>query len=213
MSGEPNTFKRSQVEWALWQHISHGSSNDPPKALRTRIKRLLEIDREKHRGTGEFAFCRTETSGQGTDAAFELFDVFCLALTLHLMHAGIKQSMVVTLMQHFRGYLWGHFDDITSRPAPKGRPRTVAKAMQEDRRVFAVFYNVDMAKELSKSDRPKIRLTFKEPEISWGLASLTSVLNRMDAFDRQTIVMELAHMAHDLEQALMHAPIAKRGRQ
>lgn len=212
MTKEARTFRRSQVEWALWHHISHGSRTDPPKVFRTRVKRLLEIDRETYKGTGEFAFNQRETSGQGTDATFETFDVFCLALALYLMHAGIKQSRVVVLIHHSREYLWGSFDDIISRSAPPARHWDVTDAKQ-DTRVFAVFHNVDMAKELSNSDRPNIRLTFKEPEICSDIDALRATLNRMDSRDRQAIVMELSHMAHGLEHALTHAPIAKRGRQ
>ena len=129
------------------------------------------------------------------------------------MHAGIKQSRVVFLVHDIREFLRMDFDTIMSRPAPEKRFRTIAEARSDDSRVFAVFRNVDMAKELWMSDQPGVRLKFKEPDFCSGIESLAGALNRMGDGYHQAIVMELAHMAHGLKQALKQAPIAKRGRQ
>ncbi len=213
MTDGTNTYKRNQVEWALWRHIAGRTGDDLPTVLKTRVKRLLEIDRETYRGSGEFAFSEGETSGQGTDASFKAFDVFCLAVALHLMHAGIKQSRVAFLVHDVREHLQGIYYGIMSRPAPKARAGNFRDAANDDPRVFAVFRNVDMAKDLSSSDQPRIRLRFREPEFCNGITSLLGVLNRMDTSFQQAIVIELACMAHSLEHTLKMAPVARRGRQ
>jgi hypothetical protein len=41
------TYKRSQVEWALWGLFAQQPAADPndiPPVFRTRIKRLIELD-------------------------------------------------------------------------------------------------------------------------------------------------------------------------
>src|SRR5258708_1814137 len=88
------TFRRGQVEWAIWRFFTFMKSAppDPPKVFLTRIKRLLETDRHDKVPTGQdydppvaFAFSSAESKGKGVDAVFTSFDAFCLALALDLV--------------------------------------------------------------------------------------------------------------------------------
>ena len=49
-----DSYGRGQVEWALWRFFLQGRQVGPEqqKVFRTRIKRLLELDREKISGRG-----------------------------------------------------------------------------------------------------------------------------------------------------------------
>ena len=42
------TYRRGQVEWALWRAftLARSSGEGPPPIFRTRIKRLLDLDRD-----------------------------------------------------------------------------------------------------------------------------------------------------------------------
>ena len=52
------TFKRGQVEWALWQLFAANSPSParPPQAFLTRIKRLWELDRRMGPEAPGYAF-------------------------------------------------------------------------------------------------------------------------------------------------------------
>ena len=96
------TFKRGQVEWALWRAFTqYRSQGDvPPQIFRTRIKRLLDLDRDpgadatKAASIAPFAFV-APVDGSGVEAAYAPFDVFCLGLALDLLDVGFKQSEIV----------------------------------------------------------------------------------------------------------------------
>ena len=67
-----NTYKRGQVEWALWKYLSSQSksSEKPPVKFETRIKRLLELDRAGVQDAPGFAFSAEATTGKCSTAAF-----------------------------------------------------------------------------------------------------------------------------------------------
>src|SRR5690349_17999088 len=111
MKSGADTFKRGQVEWAIWRFFTllKSAPDDPPKVFLTRIKRLLETDRHDKVPAGQdypppaaYAFSSGETEGQGVDAAFTSFDAFCLALALDLVDVGFKPSEIVFLLRYLR---------------------------------------------------------------------------------------------------------------
>src|SRR5438067_10203214 len=127
MAHGSETFKRGQVEWAIWRFFTllKSAPAGPPKVFLTRIKRLLETDRHDKVPTGRdykpfaaCAFSSAESEGQGVDAAFTPFDAFCLALALDLVDLGFKPSEIVFLLRHLRPELEGQFDTISQEPPP-----------------------------------------------------------------------------------------------
>ncbi len=102
-----DSYKRGQVEWALWRFFLQGRQVGPEqqKVFLTRIKRLLELDRGEDLGAktetphARFAFADVAPEGKGTDVDFRPFNAFCLALALDLLDTGFKQSEIVFLLR------------------------------------------------------------------------------------------------------------------
>ena len=86
------TYKRGQVEWALWRAftLARSPGDGPPPIFKTRIKRLLDLDRDLDAAAFgasppcDFAFVAPAEGGSGVEAQYTAFDVFCLALALDL---------------------------------------------------------------------------------------------------------------------------------
>jgi hypothetical protein len=223
-------YKRGQLEWALWHTASYGKDASPSLSpvFRTRIKRLLELDRSSPiesdlKGVGH-AFFRQASEGQGVDAQYTPTDAFCLAIGLELLDAGFKQAEIVFLMRHIRRQLASAYVDILKSPP---EPRTVMLA--EDRpgcptylekgikyadcRIFAVIEKVEM-KELfpaSTSGKAKNRPLIFEPKFIRGLEALKSELDTMPNYYRKALILEIAQIGVLVHRHLNEAPGTRRG--
>lgn len=222
-----NLYKRNQVEWAIWQLIvSNGNSGGkPPQAFRTRIKRLLDIDRSAPEDSPGFAFSDGPAGGQGVDVSFTAFDAFCLALGLELLDMGFKQAEVVFLLQHIRSQLRGEFDWILSNKIAPGNAHapadypdlptfTAGNRCLADYRVFTLIQKVELkelrpgAAEARNTDSPVIY----QPPFYRGMGALAEGINYRDWSFRKALVLELATTAALVSKYLDEAPITKRGR-
>ena len=227
------TYGRGQVEWALWRAFTRrgGSSGPTPPAFRTRIKRLLEIDKDRDFSnwkvppTAEFAFvCSPEK--RGGEVAFAPVDAFCLAVALDLLDAGFKQSEVVFLMRYLRIDLEGWIarmlegPDLSARrlpsvanypnlPTMKHKGKTYA-----DGRIFVVIKKFEITEALAS---PKlvnqVDPLFLEPVFCRGSEDLGRTLSEtMPDHRRVVTVVELAATAQAICAFLEQAPEIRRGR-
>lgn len=220
-------YKRGQVEWAIWQALDsrHTRGNEPPQAFRTRIKRLLEIDRAAPEDSPCFAFSDTPPEGQGVDVAFTPFDAFCLALALELLDTGFKQSEIVFLLQHIRAPLAEEFTWMTARPIPLRQPvpaedyPDLQSYMHEgdrmaDFRVFTLIQKVELkelrtpAANAMDANQPFIY----QPAFYRGIEALTAAINRRSISFRKALVLELSTTATLIVRYLDEAPATRRGR-
>ena len=119
------TFKRNQVEEAIWLVMSNTPAAAPPIFL-TRLKRLLETDRKfrhkKIRGvvSAECAFSELSTEGKGFEAEFSGFDAFCLGLGFDMLDAGYNPKEIVFLIRHIRKDLASEYKESLRCPvAPR----------------------------------------------------------------------------------------------
>lgn len=99
------TYRRGQVEWALWRVKSGSKAAQAPAEFLTRIRRLLEIDRSgpaDERFFSPYAFSDVAPGGRGDEAAFHEIDVLMLWLGLDLLEMGFKQQEVVRLLRSAR---------------------------------------------------------------------------------------------------------------
>jgi hypothetical protein len=229
MSTEPSTsdtYRRGQLEWALWRlsTIDRPAPEEPSPVFRTRVKRLLEIDRASFAGAGKkrrapLAFSQDKPEGTGVDVAFSAYDAFILALGLDLLRMGFVQSEVVMLMNFLRSDLEKVFTQTLRNPPDpdrrslKSKPRPISAG--QDRRVFLVLERVELSEELPAihqggrgSDSP----IYKQPKICHGLEGLEHELDRMDQLFRRALVLDLAHTAVNVSRFLTEAPEIKRGR-
>ena len=101
-------YKRNQIEEAIGR-IFDPNCDKPPPELRTRIKRLLELDRSMGRKVrskdpeeGNFAFFGEEAPGTGVDISFSEYEAFALINGLRIMKHRWPQSFAVSTMRHVR---------------------------------------------------------------------------------------------------------------
>ena len=226
-----STFKRGQVEWALWRLFTLTRYlTTPPisSVFRTRIKRLLELDRasdplmsaeEVHL---PHAFFASLPEGTGIDTQYTAFDAFCLVVALDLLDAGYKQSEVVLLLRHLRPRLEKPFRKMQKAPVILRQRRVPADdrpgcpayekngRRYADCRVFVLIEKIEF-KEVFPGAEDGLPVIF-EPIFCRGLAELNKQLDRMNHQRRKLLVLELADTASLLLQSLREAPAVKRGR-
>jgi hypothetical protein len=220
-----NSYRRGQVEWALWHlsAIGRPAADEPSSVFRNRLKRLLEIDRERLKERGKkgqgLAFSEDRPEGTGTDVAFSAYDGFVLALGLDLLRMGFVQSEVTSLMHFLRPRLGDTFDEILRNPpgsqrrSLRTRPSPIRR--EDDRRVFLVIERVEMSEEFPAFAQTKSGpegAFYREPKICHGLQGVTDQLDRMDQVFRRALVLDLAHTAVRVSEFLAKAPEIKRGR-
>jgi hypothetical protein len=102
------SFKRNQIEEAI-ARIFAPNCQEPPSELRTRIKRLLELDRSLGRDLwsedkeqANFGFFSEKPPGTGADISFSEYDAFALLNGLRIMEHGWPQSVAVSIMRRIR---------------------------------------------------------------------------------------------------------------
>ena len=201
-----------------------------PPVFRTRIKRLIDIDRGGQFGdegptAQPHAFADVLPGAQGQDIAYSAFDVFCLAIGLDLLDAGFKQAEVVLLLRHIRTVLAQHFAHVMRNPpAPRqfigaehrpGCPTFVHNGvLMADCSVYMVIKKVEL-REIFPLPKNTVRISplILEPRFCLGRDQLHSELDTLDFGDRKWLVMEIAEMAVMLMDLLQEAPLKRRGRQ
>lgn len=101
-------YKRNQVEEAVGKVLAPREAA-PSSELRTRVKRLLEIDRAMGRTPRSndptrlnYAFFSARAQGSGVEVWFSSYEAFALLNGLRLMAHGWAQSFAVTLMRRVR---------------------------------------------------------------------------------------------------------------
>ena len=227
------TYGRGQVEWALWRAFARNDARgiEAPKAFLTRVKRLLEIDRdmdlsdrEAQPGT-DFAFV-APPERRGGEVAFAPVDAFCLAVALDLLDAGFKQSEVVFLMRHLRIDLEGRFERMLEGPNLNARRRYPAAkhpnlptmkhkgTTYADGRIFLLIKKFEITEALTA---PKLAdhtdPLFLQPVFCRGIEDLARTLSEaMPDHRRVVTIVELAATAQAVCAFLEQAPDIRRGR-
>ena len=102
------SYKRSQLENAIARILEPGAKA-PSVRLRTRIKRLLELDRKLGRkprskdvGESNFAFFSGESPGSGADISFSEYEAFALLIGLSIMQHSWPQGFALSVMRRIR---------------------------------------------------------------------------------------------------------------
>jgi hypothetical protein len=227
------SYKRNQVEWALWRSFMHGrrSGIEPPAVFRTRIKRLIELDKStiplKEEDGRRRAYLSNRPEGSGVDTPYEPIDVFCLAIGLELMNAGFKQGDVVFVCQHIRDQLERWFPRLLQRPSVIDRQLSLADKHPDlpavvrakgqrvvDARVFMIvsWIELDEVTLVSGQRPPGVPLVL-EPEFLEGVGAMSERLDALMPLHRRTAtVLEIAGLAQAVWTYLKAAPELKRGR-
>ncbi|EDP61004.1 hypothetical protein BAL199_14592 [alpha proteobacterium BAL199] len=217
-----STFKRNQAEEALWRYLSRDHvGRMPPPVFRTRIKRLLEIDRaEGTKNERAMAFADTAPEGRGHEVRFTEFDVFCLGVGLLTLNAGFKQAEVVMLLQYIRDFLkdiWANIQDSPpvprQRPLPTDRPNAPTYKYEgveyADTGVYLIVNSVEL-KEIYPTQDPRKLMIFS-PKVCYGADLLGQELRNTALSFPATFVLELSLMAIRVQRFLGEAEPRLRG--
>jgi len=229
MRVQDQTFRRGQAEWALWRLFDAGTyaRRDMPAAFRTRIKRLLDIDRSGampgQAPAAALAFANDQPTGSGSEAAFTAFDVFCLALALDLLDMGFKQAEIVFLLRHLRQGLRPVFERVVRDYPPANRQRyraqdfpncptteTQSGATIVDANVYLLVRKIEL-RELVPARAAKHPL-IAPPQICAGQVELAEALRDLNSAQRKVLVIEIGLSARLAPRFLTDAPATKRGR-
>lgn len=217
-------YKRNQVEEALWRLFAQEApGSQPDKVFRTRIKRLLELDR-KEAGEGQpLVFVDAVPEGQGKDVPYTLFNVFCLGIGLSLVDCGFKQGEVTFLLQHVRHHLEEAERVIRSSPPaprqyllPQDRPDAPTfkdkDVVWADCRVFMIFRKVEIKESMpGLSAEAREKPVIADFYLLKGVSGLSPFLDKLGFGRRQMIILEVAEMYVLLESYLEDARPRRRG--
>ncbi len=227
------TYGRGQVEWALWRTFTRhsvGAATKMPTVFRTRIKRLMEVDRgfdfSVTEAPPERNFAFAPFPDETGEVAYGAVDAFCIAVALDLLDAGFKQAEVVFLMRYLRPELEERFGALLSLPSLNSRQRYQAKSHPDlpvyrtngkdyaDGRLFIVLQKVEMTEIVSKAALTRDRVPiFLEPIYCHGIVTLTEALDDLMPNRRRGVtVLELAANAQAVSVWLKEAPVIQRGR-
>ncbi|MGH9553417.1 MAG: hypothetical protein ACRD3W_28810 [Terriglobales bacterium] len=112
------TVKRNQVEQAICLMHEPGASA-PSVELKTRLKRLLETDRDlgrkprsADREQANYAFFSAEPPGSGVEVWFSEYEAFALYTGWRLLEHGFPQATAVSILRRARPRLEPKHQDI-----------------------------------------------------------------------------------------------------
>ncbi len=227
------TYGRGQVEWALWCSFARARFNtgDVPQIFRTRIKRLLEIDRDLDLSDAEvppeadYAFAPPPSAESG-EVPYRAVDAFCLAIALDLLDAGFKQAEIVFLMRYLRPELQKRFPNLLAPPSLISRQRYLAQGYPDlpsyeyrgrsyaDRRLFVILQKVELTEISPASSRRRHPgPIILEPVFCAGVSALGAKLHDIMPNRRRAVtVLEVAAAAQAVRAYLADAPVIRRGR-
>jgi hypothetical protein len=101
-------YKRNQVEEAISRTFGEQSAR-PSSELRTRLKRLLEMDRSLGRNArsadpelANYAFYSSDSPGRGVEVWFSNYEAFALMTGLRLLQHRWPQSFPVAVLRRLR---------------------------------------------------------------------------------------------------------------
>jgi hypothetical protein len=211
------SYKRNQVEEAI-ARISVQSYEKPPSELRTRIKRLLELDRSMGRKLrskdpeeANFGFFSEEAPGTGADISFSEYDAFALLNGLRIMGHGWPQGFAVAIMRRIRPALESEHARILRQDPDKLFDQKALLAPGLPGNIAADNTDPVYLTLASKAQRPLDEIQ------AAPVSAVCRGYGEVDAFSRDVgassvTFFEVATLAHKLHESLMKTEPRRRGR-
>jgi hypothetical protein len=211
------SYKRNQVEEAI-ARLFTPDRDKPSSELRTRIKRLLELDRSigrkplsKDAEASNFGFFTGEAPGTGADISFSEYEAFALLNGLRVMEHGWPQGFAVSVMRQARLDLEREHARILRQSPVKlfDQQAILARARPGD----IAFDNTDpvFLTLASKAQRaPEDDQTSPLIAVCRGLARVGEF--RRDVRASSVTMLEVATVAHQLHEQLKKTEPKRRGR-
>jgi hypothetical protein len=211
------SYKRNQIVGAI-ARVVVPNCKELPSELRTRIKRLLELDRSRGRRVrstdaeeANFAFYSEEAPGTGTDISFSEYEAFALLNGLRMMDHGWPQSVAVSIMRRLRRDLEReHARILRQDPDKLFHPEAIrARARPGDiaaDNTDPVYLTV-ASKAQPAADEGHRALS---PAVCRGYESVNKFRRQMGA--SSLTMFELVTLTHTLHTELMKTAPSPRGR-
>jgi hypothetical protein len=211
------SFKRNQIEEAI-ARIVVPNCEELPSELRTRIKRLLELDRSigrkprsKNAEEASFGFFSEEAPGTGAVISFSEYEAFALLNGLRIMEHGWPQGFAVLIMRRVRldlerehaRILRQRPDKLFDQEAIRAAARPGDIAVDNTDPVFLTI--------ASKAQRaPDAGPTAPLSAVCHGLAKVGEFSRDVGA--SSVTMFEVVTIAHRLHQELKETQPTRRGR-
>ena len=232
------TYQRSQVEQAIARvDRLAGKDGAIPAALRSNVKRLLDIDRrpraKKLDSTPErFAFHDGgKGPGHGTEVAYKPYHAFALLVGTRLLKAGMPQSRAVMLLRKLRDELERKFNVLAATPLtqyPDDRPGVAdgkyppsspEQRAQLARDGFLLHELENMTFLVAQAGPDAEALLVPGPDrrelVTGNVCDFEELKDRLRFFSHEgqaVTVVELTNALHKLADALTRTQVRRRGR-
>jgi hypothetical protein len=211
------SFKRNQIEEAI-ARIFAPNCEKPPSELRTRIKRLLELDRSvgrmlrsKDAEKASFGFFSEEAPGTGAVISFSEYEAFALSTGLRIMEHGWPQGFAVSIMRRVRRDLEREHSRILRQPPDKLFDQQAIRTRARPGDIA-----VDNTDPVFVTIASKAQYAVEEGHTA-PLATVCHGLEKVSEFSRavgasSVTMFEVATLAHRLRQELFNTAPRLRGR-
>jgi len=211
------SYKRNQVEEAI-SVMSDPGARAPSVELRTRLKRLLETDRNLGRSPratnpeqANFAFFSAESPGSGVEVQFSDYEAFALYTAWRLLEHGWPQTSAVSIMRLARPLLEAKYAEIVQKdPATLFDKKKILKSRRAGTPVVSTTSPLYLV-IASRQGRPIERSSDHTREVKILEEDEVMPFVRSEA-GLSVTNFELVRVAHELRRALMNTTPSKRGR-
>jgi hypothetical protein len=221
------SFKRNQLEWAIWHVIDRGkmTTPEPPKQIVHLLKRLIDVDRQMgvkahapEIWQQHFAFIEGKSAGPGGENAYGLVDAVALWIGAQLLEAGLPQKDIIQFLRTLRGQLQravlkvlGSHLDLIERTAREKRGLAATK-LRVGQWVAANDYVYLVAESIAASGVLGPERVSRKSNLCWGHEALVAFIEDAASRSRRFVVVELANAVVSLAYFLMISEPSKRGR-
>ena len=210
-------YKRNQIEEAISRTLEQSSAK-PSSELRTRLKRLLDMDRSLGRNArstdpqmANYAFFSSDMPGRGIEIWFSDYEAFALLTGLLLLRHGWPQSFAVGIMRRLRPDLEKQHGRIL-----KQDPKILfdAEVIRQSARPGALYVNntdpVFLTIVSRRTSASKNNSDIPPCGVCRGLEEVSQFLKKEKA--QSHTLMDLVTAAHALSYELQKVQPRKRGR-
>lgn len=208
-------YKRNQVEEAI-ARVLESPSAKPSSELRTRMKRLLDTDRNLGRNVrsadpekANYAFYSEDAPGKGVEVRFSDYEAFALLTGLRLLRHEWPQSFAVELLRRVRPELERQHSRILKQdPKELFDEELIRKKARAGDLGFDNTDPVLLVIASGEGGRKNARAT--SGAVCRGMVEVSNFLRQQGA--RSWTLHELVTPAHVLRNQLTRAEPRKRGR-